>query len=168
MASVGEPLQILESGTGNGIPRRGWLRGAQQFVLASAGVGCVGLAYIGALLPGMPTTIFLIMACFFFTRSCPVLEQRLIRNRFFGRFHHYLDRPTQMPMRARIVALSAMWISASVSAVVLASAGTSWWAPLLVIGLAVIGTVVILAMGRWRIAINWTAAHPAVPSDSSS
>ncbi len=122
----------------------------KRWMLASAGVGCVGLAYVGAIVPGMPTTIFLIMACYLFTRSCPYLEERLVRNRYFARFLVYLDKPTQMPMRARVIALTAMWISASVSAAILGFGpeSTRWISPL-VIALAAVGTLVILAMGRW-------------------
>ncbi|HMP79753.1 MAG TPA: YbaN family protein [Pirellulaceae bacterium] len=125
----------------------------RRWVFASAGVGCVGLAYLGAILPGMPTTIFLMMACYLFTRSSPYLEQKLVRHRFFSKFHAYLDNPGQMPMRARVIALSAMWISATASAVILwFSPYTQAWVSFLVLSLAVVGTVVILAIGRWRIA----------------
>ncbi|HYQ25324.1 YbaN family protein [Stenotrophomonas sp.] len=45
----------------------------------------VGLGVIGALLPVMPTTIFLILAVGCFARSSPKFEQRLLAHPRYGR-----------------------------------------------------------------------------------
>ena len=50
-------------------------------LLAAAGVLAVALGGIGAFVPGLPTTIFLIVASYCFARSCPWLEARLLRCR---------------------------------------------------------------------------------------
>lgn len=44
----------------------------------------LGLGIIGAFLPVMPTTIFLIMAAYFFARSSPKLYDWLINHPKFG------------------------------------------------------------------------------------
>lgn len=44
----------------------------------------LGLAVIGAILPLMPTTIFVILAAGCFTRSSPRLEQWLLDHSLFG------------------------------------------------------------------------------------
>ncbi len=48
------------------------------------GLLCVGLGIIGAILPLMPTTIFLILAAGCFARSSPRLEAWLLNHRQFG------------------------------------------------------------------------------------
>lgn len=44
----------------------------------------IGLGILGAFLPVMPTTIFLIMAAYFFARSSPKLYNWLINHPRFG------------------------------------------------------------------------------------
>jgi len=69
-------VQERESGAGQGrLSRPLWL------VL---GLVFVGLGFIGALLPLMPTTIFLILAAGCFARSSPRLEAWLLDHPRFG------------------------------------------------------------------------------------
>ncbi|RDC59426.1 hypothetical protein HME9302_00614 [Alteripontixanthobacter maritimus] len=48
------------------------------------GLVCVGLGIIGAALPIMPTVVFLVMALFFFARSNPEWERRLLEHPTYG------------------------------------------------------------------------------------
>ena len=49
-----------------------------------AGFVSLGLAVIGAILPVMPTTVFVILAAYCFARSSPKLEARLLNHPVFG------------------------------------------------------------------------------------
>ena len=53
-------------------------------IYALLGTLCVGLGAIGTVVPGMPTTVFLIVAAWLYARSCPGLHRRLIEHRVFG------------------------------------------------------------------------------------
>ncbi len=120
-----------------------------RIALALAGIVCVGLALVGAVLPGLPTTVFLIAASYLFTRSCPWLEDRLIRVRWFRPYLPYLDGSRPMPRRVRWLAIGAMWSAVSVSIVMTAAAGLLhlWFAATLV-SAAAIGTAVIMRVRR--------------------
>jgi uncharacterized protein len=60
--------------------------GVKRLAFVAAGLGCVGLAYLGAILPGLPTTPWVLAASYFFARSSPRLERWLKRSPVFGRF----------------------------------------------------------------------------------
>jgi uncharacterized membrane protein YbaN (DUF454 family) len=124
----------------------------RRWLLAILGMVCVALAAVGTVVPGMPTTVFLIAAAWLFTRSCPWLEQKLVRHRFFAPFHAYLEPDAPMPRRARIVALAAMWTAITVSVVVLGSQlgdpTTLWLVRAAIVAAGIVGTVVILRIRR--------------------
>lgn len=62
----------------------------------------VGLGYIGAVVPGIPTTPFLMAASYFFVRSSPRLHRWLHRSPVFGRLlsdweeHRGIRRPVKV------------------------------------------------------------------------
>jgi uncharacterized membrane protein YbaN (DUF454 family) len=124
-------------------------RPVRRVVYAGAGVVLVGIGAVGVVVPGLPTTIWLIGASYLFARSHPKLEQRLIRNRFFGPYLRYLDRPATMPRRAKITASILMWSSVGISLGILASTGKlSAWLAATIVGAAAVGTWFIWRFGR--------------------
>ena len=48
------------------------------------GMGALGLGAVGAVLPIMPTVPFLLVAVYFFARSSPELEQKILDHPHFG------------------------------------------------------------------------------------
>ncbi len=123
----------------------------RRLTLAALGVLCVGLAAIGVVVPGLPTTIFLMMATYLFTRSCPWLEERLIRNRFFAPFIGYLDGSAKMPLRAKITTMIVMWSFVSFSVWVLATAANAQnWVLVMPPAAAFVGTWFIASIGNRR------------------
>jgi uncharacterized protein len=99
------------------------LSSLRRWLLATVGVFFVGLAALGAVLPGLPTTIFLILASWCFARSCPWLERKLVQARLFRPFRPYLQPGARMPRRAQATALALMWTAIAVSLATVVSAG---------------------------------------------
>ncbi len=89
-----------------------------RWALAALGVASVALAAIGAVVPGLPTTVFLIVASWCFARSCPWLEERLVRIPLFRPFLGYLDG-ARMPLRAVLLTLAIMWAAVAASGALL-------------------------------------------------
>jgi uncharacterized membrane protein YbaN (DUF454 family) len=89
------------SGPAHRALRAGWL------VL---GLVCVGLGIIGAIVPLMPTTIFLILAAGCFARSSPRLEAWLLDHPRFGKTLRAWRAERAIPARAKIAACTGIAI----------------------------------------------------------
>jgi uncharacterized membrane protein YbaN (DUF454 family) len=126
-------------------------RRLQRWLLAGLGIALVGVGAVGVFLPGLPTTIFLLGASWCFARSCPWLEERLIRVPLFRPFLGYLDNGTAMPRSAVVVTLVIMWTAITTSAVIV-NLGAEPRRALggLLIALGLVGTIFVVRMGRRR------------------
>lgn len=118
-----------------------------RWMYAGLGLSCVGLGGVGVAVPGMPTTVFLLLASYFLTRSCPLLERKIMQSRLFRPYARYLDGSAPMPMKAKLISIALMWISVTIScAFILRSEAPVFVVPLTV-ALAAVGTWFIL---QWR------------------
>lgn len=75
------------------------------------------LGLIGAVVPLMPTTIFLILAVSCFARSSPKLEAWLLHHPRFGRALRAWRDHRAMPRRAKICACTSMLIGFAIFAI---------------------------------------------------
>lgn len=84
-------------------------------MLVLAGHTFVGLGIIGALLPLMPTTIFLILAGTCYAKSSPRFYNWLMTNKFFGKYlSNYKDKKGT-PLSVKIISISVLWITIAYS-----------------------------------------------------
>jgi len=130
-------------------PRKGWVRSPRRVALAALGVLSVALGAIGVFVPGLPTTIFLIIASYCFARSCPWLEERLLRVPLFAPYMQFIDGGQPMSVRARAISITAMWTSVVLSLAWLRASGRlSTALAITIVGVAGIGTVAVLRFRR--------------------
>jgi uncharacterized protein len=126
-----------------------WVRSPRRVALAAVGVVAVALGAIGVFVPGLPTTIFLIVASYCFTRSCPWLEERLLRVPLFAPYMRFIDENRPMSTRARLVSITATWTSVLLSLALLRASGRlSTALAVTIVGVAGIGTVAVLRFRR--------------------
>lgn len=83
------------------------------------GILCVILGIIGIFLPVMPTTIFIILAAWFFVRSSEKYYLMLIRNRMFGRMIRNYREYRGIDSKARIKSLILLWITLGISIILI-------------------------------------------------
>jgi uncharacterized membrane protein YbaN (DUF454 family) len=124
----------------------GWMpKDLRRWTIAGIGVLATALGIIGAILPGLPTTIFVIIAAWCFARSCPVLEQKLLRNRLFAPSMQIIDGTRPFTPAARAATVGFMASGGAVSTGFLAWTGTLS-TPILwtIVASVLIGAVVIL------------------------
>lgn len=74
------------------------------------GLVCVALGFIGAFLPVLPTTPFLILAAACFARSSPRLEGWLLSHPRFGPLLRAWRERGAIPRKAKLMALAGMCI----------------------------------------------------------
>ncbi len=112
----------------------------------------VAIGAVGVFLPGLPTTIFLIGASWCFTRSCPWLEERLIRIPLFRPFLIYLDHGAQMPRKVVVWTLIVMWLAIAASAtMVMVGPEPRQVLAATIVAAGVIGSWFVIRMGRRRV-----------------
>ena len=80
-------------------------------VLIVAGSLCVALGVIGAFLPLVPTTPFLLLAAACYARSSPRLLRWLNDNRLFGEYIRNWRAGRGIPRRDKIIAISLIWLT---------------------------------------------------------
>lgn len=116
----------------------------RRWALAAVGFISVGMGAVGAVIPGLPTTIFLIIACWCFARSCPWLEDAVRRIPLFRPFFRVIDQRNSMPARAKIVSITIMWLAIATSTYLLMERGyhPALWGSVIACGF--IGTVAII------------------------
>jgi len=126
-----------------------------RWLLVTAGVALVGIGAVGVIVPGLPTVIFLIGASWCFARSCPWLEDRLIRVPLFRPFLIYLDNGAQMPRRVVVWTLIIMWIAIGFSSIIVSTGDNPRPMLAAVIGVAgLIGSFFVIRMGAKKVGVE--------------
>lgn len=80
---------------------------------------CVGLGIVGAILPVMPTTVFLLIAAWAFGRSSPRWHRWLREHPRFGHLIRCWEENHAMPARAKRIAWTTLAVSWAVTAALL-------------------------------------------------
>tara|TARA_B100001013_G_scaffold110853_1_gene63597 strand:+ start:43 stop:438 length:396 start_codon:yes stop_codon:yes gene_type:complete len=70
----------------------------------------VGMGVVGIFVPGWPTTIFLIIASYFYIRSSDKLYNWLLNNKILGIYLKNYYSGKGMPVKAKIFSISMMWV----------------------------------------------------------
>lgn len=133
------------------------VRGLRRAVYVVLGIILVGLALLGAFLPLLPTTPFLLLASFFFIRSSPRLNAWLLRSPLFGPFLQDWHRHRGVRLRVKITAVAVIIVAIGAS---LIFGGLSPWLSALLVVLGLIGLIVVL---RLRLIRDNPEQSPASP-----
>ena len=75
----------------------------KKIILITIGWFCVGMAFIGVFVPGIPTTIFLIVALWAFARSSKKFHSWLLNHKRFGPILQNWESHKVVPRNAKIL-----------------------------------------------------------------
>jgi uncharacterized membrane protein YbaN (DUF454 family) len=118
------------------------LRKSKNLILVSLGLICLVLGIVGYVMPGLPGTIWLIIAATLFVRSSDRLYNWVIQNKLFGQQVREFLETGSMRRRAKILSLGSMWIFSIISVLF---APYDWMFDVPIIMLALVGTVYIIS-----------------------
>jgi len=108
------------------------------------GFVAVGVGAVGIVVPGLPTTVFFIVAAWCFGRSSPRFERWVLDLPRIGPLVADYRAGLGMPARAKVLAIGTMWIAIAISAYAL---GGRTWVTAAVVAAGVVGTVYLC----WRV-----------------
>jgi len=108
-----------------------------RFLFIAAGCLSLVLGVLGIFLPLLPTTVFILLAAYCFSRSSERFHRWLLEHRYFGKILNTYQSGLGIPRNIRRRVLCLLWLSMGISMWVVGQ----WWAVLLlsVIGLGVSG-----------------------------
>ena len=112
----------------------------------------VALGAAGAIVPGLPTTVFMIIAAACFSRCSPRFEQWILDLPGIGRSVADYRSGLGMPRRAKAAAISMLVIAVSISVGLVLNTTT-----------VRVGVVAVGLIGVWYIAVGVPTARAAAP-----
>lgn len=80
-----------------------------RWLLIGIGFISVGIGLIGTVVPGLPTTIFMIIAAACFGRASERWYRWLMTRKFVGKHFHSMMQGRGLPMRVKYYAIAACW-----------------------------------------------------------
>lgn len=108
--------------------------GAARWVYLALGFTFVGIGGLGILLPGLPTTPFMILAAWAFSRSSRRFHDWLYHHPLFGPSIQRWRAHRVIPLPAKLMSLTAMmgsfvllaWRGSSLPGLIVVAVGMSW------------------------------------------
>ena len=131
----------------------------RKAVLIFAGTVCVALGVLGMFLPLLPTTVFLLMAAYCYSRSSERFHTWLLTHKLFGSYITNYKSGKGISLRQKITTIAILWASIGVSIWIL---GGSFWVTLLLLAIALGVTIHLLRIKTYRPEIS-PSAQPSTP-----
>ena len=86
------------------------VRALRKPVLLGTGWLCVGLGVVGIIMPLFPTTPFLLVAVWAFSRSSPEMAEKIRSHRHAGKFVRDWEDEGVIPTGAKVIAVVMMTV----------------------------------------------------------
>ena len=115
----------------------------RKWLLLSAGILAVGLGVVGAFVPLLPTTPFLLLAAACFARSSDRHYEWLLNHRWMGAYVRNYREHRATTRRVKVVTMALLWGSIGYAAIAVAD---GWVVRTLLLTVAVGVTIHVLSL----------------------
>jgi 2,3-bisphosphoglycerate-dependent phosphoglycerate mutase len=129
--------------TDSGMTSPAPVTGLRRVLFVALGLFFVGMGVLGAMLPILPTTPFLLLASYFFVRSSPRLNAWLLRSKIFGPMLRDWQKHRAVRPKVKATALTILPIAVISSAYF---GNLPWYLVVMLIALALIGATVVIRL----------------------
>lgn len=119
----------------------------RKALLIFLGTVCVGLGVLGIFLPLMPTTVFLLLAAYCYSKSSDRFHTWLLGNRWLGKYITTYRSGQGITVRQKCTTILTLWASIGFSIWFI---GGTFWITLLLAAIAVGVTIHILWLKTYR------------------
>ena len=119
----------------------------RKIVLIFTGTVFVALGVLGIFLPLLPTTVFLLLAAYCYSRSSERFHNWLLNNRLTGSYVKNYKSGRGISISQKIITLVFLWASIGLSIWLLSAA---FWATLLLVAIAIGVTTHIIWIKTYR------------------
>lgn len=113
----------------------------RKALLIFAGTLCVCLGVLGMFLPLLPTTVFLLLAAYCYSRSSDKFHEWLLNNRLLGKYIKNYESGQGISVRQKVTTIAILWASIGFSIWFIAA---SFWLTLFLAAVAIGVTVHLL------------------------
>ncbi|PKP21255.1 MAG: DUF454 domain-containing protein [Bacteroidetes bacterium HGW-Bacteroidetes-20] len=111
-----------------------------QYFLIFLGTISLGFGILGIFIPGLPTTPFLLLTASLYLRSSQKLYQKLIANKYLGKYIIRFNEEKGITKIGKIYSISIMWLMITLSVLFLIQLLI---VKIIVISVGIIGTIVM-------------------------
>jgi uncharacterized membrane protein YbaN (DUF454 family) len=120
----------------------------KKVIFLTIAVICIILGSIGVVTPVLPTTPFLLLATYLFSRSSPKMHQLLLENRVFGKYlsNYFNNKP--IPVKEKVISIFFVWFGLGLT---FYFADLQRWIIALLIFIGVAISVHIFMLGKYRL-----------------
>ena len=109
----------------------------KKYLWMTLGFICLGCAYIGVVTPGIPFSIFLVIAAFSFARSSKKMHDWLYSHKYFGPFLTNWGKYRVFPLYAKYTMVIMMSISLVIMWYSLQNFNAVLWTGLTMLGVSI-------------------------------
>ncbi|MBX3299489.1 MAG: YbaN family protein [Acidobacteria bacterium] len=132
----------------------------RKAVLIFTGTVCVGLGVLGIFLPLMPTTVFLLMAAYCYSKSSDRFHTWLLNNRWLGSYIKTYKSGQGISVRQKATSIAILWASIGFSIWMI---NGKLWVTLLLAAIAIAITIHLLWIKTYRPGQSDEADEPQQP-----